>query len=241
MSKGNFSEFEASKSSTWRELEGTFNVLSSSVELIQGQILKHCTDKKNVERVLPVGSRTPDLQELVIDIFRLCIQRNIQLVLEWIPREENVVADEISKSTDEDDYMLSPDIFAALDILWGPHTIDHCSSFKTRQIPRFCSCWRNPGAEVIDALSVSWSSEYNWVFPPPFLVPKVLKHMPRYGADGTLIAPHWTSAPWWPLLLQAKGKFRKEIYAFLTIPPMHKYVYPGCPRINNVRLRKAKF
>ena len=85
----------------------------------------------------------------------------------------------------------------------GLHTIDRFNSFKTRQIPRFCNRWRNPGAEVIDALSVSWSSKNYWVFPPPFLAPKVLKHMLRYGADGTLIAPHWGSAPWWPLLFQA--------------------------------------
>ena len=91
--------------------------------------------------------------------------------------------------------MLSPDIFAALDILRGPHTIDRFSSFKTRQIPRFRSRWRNLWGEVIDGLSVSWSSDNNWVFPTPFLVPKVLKHMLRYGVDGTLIAPHWTSSP----------------------------------------------
>ena len=42
--------------------------------------------------------------------------------------------------------------------------------------------------------------------------------MLRYGADGTLIAPHWISVPWWPLLFKAKGKFRKEICAFLIIP-----------------------
>ena len=85
--------------------------------MIQSQILKHRTDNKNVERVLSVGSRTPELQKLVVDIFRLCTQHNIQLVLEWIPTEENISADEISKSIDVDDYMLSPDIFAVLDIL----------------------------------------------------------------------------------------------------------------------------
>ena len=149
MSKAHFAEFEAGKSSTWRALQGTFNVLSSLVQLIQDQILKHRTDNKNVKRVLSVGSRTPELQELVIDIFRLCTQ----LVPECIPREENSFADEISRSINVDDYMLSADIFAALDILLGPDTINHFSSFKTRQIPRFCSCWRNPGAEVIYALS----------------------------------------------------------------------------------------
>ena len=61
MSKDNFSEFEAGKSSMWRELQGTFNVLSSSVELIQSQILKHHTDNKNVEGVLSVGG-TEDIK-----------------------------------------------------------------------------------------------------------------------------------------------------------------------------------
>ena len=47
ISKGNFSEFDAGKSS------------SSSAELIQSQILKHCTDNKNITRVLSVGNRKP--------------------------------------------------------------------------------------------------------------------------------------------------------------------------------------
>ena len=90
--------------------------------MIQSQILKHHADNKNVERVLSVRSRT---QEPVVNIFWLCIQHNIQSV----PREVKMFADEISKSIDVDDYMLSPDISIALDILWEPHTID-CSSLK---------------------------------------------------------------------------------------------------------------
>ena len=90
--------------------------------MIQGQILKHRIDNKNVERVLSVGSRTPDLQELVIDIFLLCIQHNIQLVPEWIPREENVVADEISKTIDVDDYICSVQIFLLPWTYYGCHT-----------------------------------------------------------------------------------------------------------------------
>ena len=88
--------------------------------------------------MLSVGSRIPELQELVADIFQLCIQHNIPLVPEWVPREENSFADEIySTSIDVDDYILSPDIFPALNILWEPHTTDHFSSFKIRQIPHF--------------------------------------------------------------------------------------------------------
>ena len=85
--------------------------------------------------------------------------------------------------------MLNPNIFAAADILWGPHTVDCFSSFKTRQVPRFCSRWLNPCMEVLDAFSVRWSRENNWLFPPPYLIPKVLRHLQWSSADGTLVVP----------------------------------------------------
>ena len=61
ISRGNFSANEAGMSSIWRELKGTLNVLSSSVEIIHSQIVKHNTDNKNVVTVLSTGSRKPDL------------------------------------------------------------------------------------------------------------------------------------------------------------------------------------
>ena len=77
ISRGNFSENEAGKSFTWCELKGTLHVLSSFVKIIHSQILKHHTDNKNVVTVLSIGSRKPDLQELVVDIFKFCIRHNI--------------------------------------------------------------------------------------------------------------------------------------------------------------------
>ena len=72
-------------------------------------------------------------------------------------------------------------------------------------------------------------------------LPKVLKHMLRYGADGTLIAPHWASAPWWPLLFQAKGKFKKQIYAFLIIPPCIDMFIPAVPGLTMFSSEKPSF
>ena len=95
---------------------------------------------------------------------------------------------------------LNPEIFAAADLRWGPHSIDRFSSFKTRQVPRFCSRWLNPLMEYLDAFTASWQNENNWLFPPPYLIPKVLKHLEFSKAAGTLVAPMWTSAIWWPLL-----------------------------------------
>ena len=198
--KGNFSESEMNSSSTWRELSATFNVLRSFINLIEGKVIKHRTDCQNVVRVLNSGTKKFDLQNLVCDIFNLCIKHNIQLHSEWIPRNENWNADYISKDVDRDDYMLNPEIFAAADLRWGPHSIDRFSSFKTHQVPRFCSRWLNPLMEYLDAFTASWQNENNWLFPPPYLIPKVLKHLEFSKATGTLVAPMWTSAIWWPLL-----------------------------------------
>ena len=139
--KGNFSESEMNSSSTWRELSATFNVLRSFINLIEGKVIKHRTDCQNVVRVLNSGSRKFDLQDLVCDIFNLCIKHNIQLHSDGIPRNENWNADFISKNVDRDDHMLNPEIFAAAGLRWGPHSIDRFSSFKTRQVPHFCSRW----------------------------------------------------------------------------------------------------
>ena len=138
ISRGKFSESEAGKSSTRRELLRTFeNGLSSSAELIQSRILKHRTDNQNVARLLSVGSRKPEVQELVTDIFRLCIQNNIQLVPNGYPgrrtsllmRRPKVPMGMITCSVQN---------FCCFGHILGPHTINGFSSFKTRQIPRFC-------------------------------------------------------------------------------------------------------
>ena len=102
--KGNFSESNMKSA--------TFNVLHSFINLIEGKVIKHRTDCQNVVRILNSGSKKFDLQNLVCDIFNLCIKHDIQLHSEWIPRNENWNADFISKDVDRDDYMLNQEIFA---------------------------------------------------------------------------------------------------------------------------------
>ena len=148
-------------------------------------VVKHRTDNQNVVRALSNGSKPELVQELVVDIFKLCIEFNIQLFPEWIPRTDNQWADVVSKDIDRDDYMLHPDIFAVLDVIWGPHSIDRFSSFRTRQIPRFCSWWASPFSEAIDAFTVSWSNENSWSFPPTYLIPRVLQHLKFAKFDST--------------------------------------------------------
>ena len=169
IAKGVFSEAEANSSLTWRELKATLYVLESFVASLTNKTVKHISDNQAVPLVITRCSKKPHIRKLVLNVVDLCVKNSINLIPERIPRDLNIISDFASKNVDVDDFMLHPDIFAALDILWGPHsdTIDRSSSFYTRQITRFNSHWPNPCSEGIDAFAALWVNENNWLFPPP--------------------------------------------------------------------------
>ena len=224
---GSWSEAQSRESSTWRELRGTRLVLMSTGEKLVGKTVRHRTDNMNVERILKVGSPKPKLHSEAVAIYTLCKQYQIHLEPEWVPREFNQEADELSRLASKDDYMLNPNIFAALDILWGPHTVDRFSTFRTRQVPHFCSRWLNPCTEGVDAFTLDWSGENNWIFPPPYLIPRVLKHMEHGGEIGTLVIPLWTSAAWWPLITTDGTQPEEFVRDWVEIPPSEDMFLPA--------------
>ena len=224
---GNWSAEESKMSSTFRELRATSLVLQSFAPQLRGKEVLHRTDNKNTEIILSVGSRKAVLHNEAVNIFKLCRSFDIRLVVEWISRDFNKEADELSRIEDCNDYMLDPLWFARLDSCWGPHTIDRFASVKTKQLDRFCSRFLNPDCEAVDAFSVSWAGDFNWLFPPPYLVPRVLRHMQEGHEDGTLLVPEWHSAPWWPLLITKHGSWRNFVTASLRIQPYEGLFIPG--------------
>ena len=152
-------------------------------------------------------------------VYKLCRELNIRISVEWVSRNDNCVADELSRVEDATDYMLDPKCFHYIDQLWGPHTVNRFASIKSKQLVRYCSRYRNPGCEASNAFTVSWSLDNNWIFPPPLLIPKVLSHMSAGHEYGTLIAPEWPSAVWWPLLEDRSGTWKSFIKDCFRIEP----------------------
>ena len=171
--------------------------------------------------ILQVGSRNSELHDEAVALYQLCHQFVVRLQAEWIPREFNDEADQLSWQTDIDDYMLNPTYFAALDI----------SSFRTRQVPRFCSQYLIPMTKHVDAFMADWSGEVNWIFPLPYLIPKVIQHMMDGGEDGTLIVPLWPSAPWWPLLTTNGRYLQPCILEWMDLPLRDSMFKPAVQRV----------
>ena len=116
------------------------------------------------------------------------------------PQILNDHADAISRIIDFDDWGVSPEFFNHIDLIWGPHTVDCFGNFNNHKVTRFYSRYWNPEAEGIDAFCHDWGGENNWLVPPVFLVPRVIRHLAECKAEGTLIVPEWVSSPFWPML-----------------------------------------
>ena len=104
-----------------------------------------------------------------------------------VPREENMVADTISRIVDYDDCYLDPAIFHWLYCAWGPHEVDRFANNYNTQLTKFNSRYACPKSEAINEFTVNWNCENNWLCPPPCMVAWVLRHAELCGAEGTLI------------------------------------------------------
>lgn len=197
---GSWNSVESLKSSTWRELEAVYRVLLSLLVTLQGETIKWYTDNQNIVYIIKQGSRKGDLQLIAIKIANVCKLNNIVLLPQWVPREENVKADQISKSVDCDDWGIDPEVYSVLDNLWGPHTVDRFASDYNTKCLVFNSKHWCPNTSGINAFDQDWKSEINWIVPPPSLVSKCIQKMKQEKSIGTLIVPYWRSAPFWPIL-----------------------------------------
>ena len=93
VANGQWSPDEVIKSSTWRELRAVRMVLESFQAKLKNERVRWFTDNQNVVRIVQYGSKKPALQSKALGIFSACVGNNIRIEPEWIPREQNEIAD----------------------------------------------------------------------------------------------------------------------------------------------------
>ena len=219
---GAWSEDQAAKSSTWRELKAVQMVLESLIPKLKNERIRWFSNNQNVVRIMEIGSKIPELQEEAFAIFSIVARNLIRIEPQWIPHSKNQQADYLSRLRDTDDWMIQPAIFTHLDRLCQP------AQFTTMYVSRFNSRWWCPNTEAVDAFTCDWGSDINWACPPPFLVPRCIRHAAKTCTVGTLIFPCWSSAPYWPLLYpdgQSTAGFVTDLKVFQA--SLHPVVLGG--------------
>ena len=240
---GQWNATEVQASSTLREMLAVKYVLLSLIDKLSGCSIKWFTDNQNVPKIISCGSGKDHLQQEALSIFNLCCTNNISIEMEWIPRSQNEQADFLSRIYDPDDWGLSQHIFTRIDQIWGPHTIDQFAKHLNNKLQRFNSRLWNPGSEDIDAFVLDWSGENNYVCPPISLIPRVILHMRNCKVTGTLLVPHWPSAPYWPMVTADGKSFREFVIAWMDLPTslcarsLQQYVWVGGSLVQNACLK----
>ena len=135
-----------------------------------------------------------------------------------MPREQNKVADSLSRYVDDDDWSISEDVFASIDKVWGAHTVDRFASNYNTKCVVFNSKFWCPGTAAVDAFSQAWGGVNNWLVPPPNVILRVLKKMRIDRAKGTLVVPMWRSAPFWPCIKPNGINFASFICSSIVLP-----------------------
>ena len=125
-------------------------------------------NNQTVVRIVNCASRVPALQDLAMDIFQTCLLNGVSIDMQWIPRDINSEADDISKFTDRDDYTINDTIFNALDDLWGPNNCHRFACPYNAKVQCFNTRFYQPGSSGLNAFSQDWS-HHNTGFVPRFI------------------------------------------------------------------------
>ena len=222
-----WSSSEVEKSSTWRELKAVQFALTSFKDFVQGKSVKWHSDNQGAVRIVDIGSPKAELHSIALDIFDFCRNFNVLFVSQWVPRQLNACADDISNNIDFDDWYTTQWFFAHLDHIWGPHTLDRFANASNAHLPRFNSRFRVPGTEAVDAFSVSWAADNNWLVPPIHCIIRVIQHL-VCSAFGTSVVPYWPSNAFWPFLFASSLDYQPYVIDSIYFPDPSGIFALGC-------------
>ena len=233
--RGEFDEFQAGLSSTWREYYTFCRAISRIGYILRGLRVWFRTDSLSSYNIFRRGrSKREYIQNLVIWFYGLLRQFSIDASMNWWSRDLGIRADADSKYVERFDWSLRRDVLWRLLKLFGPFSVDLFASagnaicvgegVQKRQLP-FCSRFYSPKS-LGNALStyVWLPSENYWCFPGFNDVEAAVRCFQAARARGVLIVPEWPDAVWWHLLV-IQRKLRPGVKDMLRLGSFSSCVF----------------
>ena len=133
------------------------------------------------------------LNALARELFWFGLEHQITLMVEGDPREENTLADKLSKILIPDDFAVSRTHFWRLELLFGAHAIDLFASGANNLCERIYSLHLSGGA---NAFAYDRGGEIAWISCPYKMVSRVWIKLQHDEAIATMVIPLWESPTW---------------------------------------------
>ena len=98
-----------------------------------------------------------------------------------------------------------------------------------------------PDTSQVDAFSIGWENDNNYLVLPTYLVPKVIKHLQSSKGQGTLVVPFWPSVSFWPFLQSyASADFSNYVVDFKVFTQPHQCFQLGNNKSSLIGSSKCK-
>src|SRR5579859_4156462 len=202
-------------STTWRDYQVPWHINEKELfaithflkpklpRLVDSVIQVQCDNNTVLSYLSKQGdTRSPTLYWRVRRFLLRLHHFRITLVPVRVPSIFNCAADALSRGLDPPEWTLTWAGLRQVESHFGPITIDLFASDRAHLCQSYVTLdARDPAALWIDAFTRPWDAANAWVFPPPFELPRVLRHL-QVAAQGTflLLTPWWPNAFWLPLL-----------------------------------------
>ena len=206
------------KHSNYRELLAVLNTIITFREQMANKHIQVLSDNVvTCAYINHLGGLSSDLSNLMTTLWSTASKYGITLSARHLAGSLNGTANRLSHLGSPYDWHLHPAVFSQLDQMWVPHTVDRFAAAHNTHLKTYNSLRWDTNTSGIDALAQEdWNIHNNFVNPPLWLIPKVLKIIKQQEAHATLIAPNWHAQPW-----------HQEMLSLLTTAPFH---LPNNPR-----------
>lgn len=136
------------------------------------------------------GTQSLGLLHITQNILNLARKYRITLVARYLPGKYNLSADSLSRLKELPEWSLSLKICQRIFNLWGKPEVDLFASARSAVVPLYvCEDVRDKDCLFVDAFSQYWNFKIGWLFPPPALIPRVLRHLTHCSGIYLLVVP----------------------------------------------------
>ena len=177
------------------------------------------------------------LNDIAVEIWMLCGRHDMHLSAAHIPGKHNISADIASREFhDAAEWMLRPQVFDKIVEKWGVPDIDLFASRLNHQLPTYVSWKPDPTSAYIDAMQISWSDKFCYIFPPFSMLWPVLSKLERDRVrKAIIIIPKWPTQSWYPRAIR-KSTSKFGIRSTDLILPGVEMAHPMAPKLKLVAL-----